>query len=123
MITTIATQLQVHDGSAYIPVPDWARFYFDLGYQIGRMHIANDMYLRLVIVAPVTDYVATFLSLGNLIAHASKPVNLDKHIQQLQLLPVGTKMVRIHNSWEKQRVEKIHSADADRIAFIYRNRG
>lgn len=118
MSSTIATQLQVHDGSAYIPMPDWARFYFDLGYQIGRMHFANDMYLRLVIVAPITDYIATFLSLGNLIANASKPVDLDAHIRQLQSLPIGTKMARIYlNKWQKQRVEKVDCNDINNVSI------
>jgi hypothetical protein len=124
MSADITTQLHVqYDGSTYEPMPVWAKFYFDLGYQIGRMKIVNDMYLRVVIVAPVTDYIATFISLGNLIAQSSQSIDINMHFQKLLALPTGSKMVRIYNNWDKQRVEKIDIDATDQIAFKYKDKG
>lgn len=120
MSTQLPTQLHIRDGDEYIHMPTWARFYFDLGYQIGHMQIQDGVYLRLVIVAPVTDYIATFISLGHLIAQTLKPVDLDEHIKRLQLLPDGAKMVRIYEQgWEKQRVEKSQSTNPQYFAMKY----
>lgn len=117
--------LVISDGlNEFQTVPEWARFYFDIGYQIGQMQLHQDMFLRLVVVTPISDYVATFIAFGKLIAQTTAPFDVLAHIASLRRCPDGTRLVRIFNhgqQWKKQRVIKKNSADAEYISFEYKD--
>ena len=118
MINDLLDQLNIISNAEYIPLPKWARFYVDLGYQIGSIQVPEGMYLRLIIVAPVTDYVATFISLGNQIAKTTLPIDVTAHRKLLKNLPEGNRVVRVYwNSWKKQRMIMCESQDADSIKY------
>jgi hypothetical protein len=86
------SRLLYNDGSAWKPLPEWARFYIALGGIVGDQVPGRER-LIVGVVAPTRAYAAALVALGLVAARARvalSEVDTESHLRYIRSLPVGT---------------------------------
>lgn len=123
---TSALEIESIDSVKFVPLPEWAGFFLDLGVQLGEMSVPLHRFVRIVIIPVTGNYVANFISLGNMLAKVQKPFLRSSHVESLQAVTEGSHLVRIQkraDGWKKQRVVKFLSKNPETFMFEYSQSG
>ncbi|MCI0559429.1 MAG: hypothetical protein L0332_13075 [Chloroflexi bacterium] len=99
--------LHTWNGSRWITLPAWARFYLELGTILATLPATGNKSI-LALAVPTRAYVSAFIAAGLILMHAatsSEHLQAEEHVRYLMSLPVGTPVLLRQ---ERRRLQGIY---------------
>ena len=92
MRTTLVQILQIPVDGQFLPLPDWARFFVEVGTALGELPNDGKRRVIVAIATPTRAYAAALCGVGIVGVRAETPVATDalRHFQYLRSLPPRT---------------------------------
>jgi hypothetical protein len=114
---SLPIRLYYDNDCEYLPLPDWASFLLDLGWDIARIDSSGKR-LVLVLVLPTRAYAAALLATGIVLSRCAKSsaesTTAKEHFRQLCNLPPGTPIL-LHEENRKKRGTIKGYVDVDKL--------
>jgi len=113
----VFSNLQIKVDAIRIPLPDWAKYFTFIGYEIGSIEIEYGNNLIIPIIVPTINYASVFISLGVILKRVLlNEINDDNLLEKFRNMNIGQSLkFRCEDYW----MEGIFQGISRRMGVTY----